>query len=116
MAEPTTRSTGRPEPARITLPRSPSSVAEAEGLRDGLRHVRGVRYGFERDEVHTVVKAFRLGGGRVEREAGLPHPAWPGERDEALALEQRIDAGHFALTPDEAGQCRGESRRSRRER
>ncbi|MFL5793327.1 MAG: ATP-binding protein, partial [Actinomycetota bacterium] len=29
MAEPTTRSTGRPEPARITLPRSPSSVAEA---------------------------------------------------------------------------------------
>ena len=29
MAEPTTRSTGRPDPARITLPRSPSSVAEA---------------------------------------------------------------------------------------
>ena len=29
MVEPTTRSTGRPEPARITLPRSPSSVAEA---------------------------------------------------------------------------------------
>jgi hypothetical protein len=61
--------------------------------------------------VHAVVKASRLGGGRVEREARLPHPARSGERDEALVMEQRIDAGHLALAPDEAGEHGGEPRR-----
>jgi hypothetical protein len=66
--------------------------------------------------VHAALKASRLGGGRVERQARLPHPARPGERDEALVLEQRIDARHLALTPDEAGERRGEYRRFARQR
>src|SRR5262245_62959934 len=84
------------------------SVAETERLRDGLRHERRVCHGDERDEVYAALEACRLGRGRMEREAGLPHPARPREREQALVLEQRIDAGHLTLAPNEAGERDGE--------
>ncbi len=80
----------------------PRLITQAKRRGDRLRHQGRVSQGSQSNEPDPVRIFRQQRFGRLERQAGLAHPARPDQGDQALFSQARLNMGDFILSPKEA--------------
>jgi hypothetical protein len=101
----TTTNICRPAKATATLSATldPAWGVTPKGGGHGVGHRGGVTHGGQLHQPHPVTEGAGQLGRDVEGQAGLAHPARPGQGHQPVRPDQAHQFGHLGLAAHEAG-------------